>query len=593
MYGAELAEKASRKIGISPEELISLPTPSRGGALEGPRRRDLFSALRLRRDATSSREKRRSRQTRERRPSVEVLAGMVARTGREARTSKPDEQRQNDNAGRELTLLRAGCQRPFIQQLHGVGEIGLGKAVALAGGDSASDFDSGISEWGSCDDRESAAFEALLEEEARTRRKLWNPSPSSVAPSCSSSDSSASRRHHRRRPRATHRSPPSFRREKAAVTTQSQARPEASSKPETKESATTTDEGPSQMEPTHPAAPTLSTAAGERHRCTTAVASVREVHLCSEGTQCSGPPVNVGVQTSALRLPRKSAAGGERVVHASPPAAPPPKRTTPAEEERLEKTAAAELEVSHGETFAGEASSEPAGGRKAGVNATTRMHVRVGLDGLEDADRGQEPTVWAMAGGSSANIASGPVILLPLEGDEKRGAAPCTAKMFLSVTEFTTEPGVTAAVAGVISADDARTAPKEEGDEEGDEEWGEEGNEKGDEEGGGEGWQWQTSRLDPLWTGVGALGERLAGVGLLFDQLEGEMDHDRQVVEGYQKEAREEVDMVSRDLEGIRVLRASHRSAIGFMPRAVSDAASSAVAMAATATTILARRAPP
>ena len=56
--------------------------------------------------------------------------------------------------------------------------------------------------------------------------------------------------------------------------------------------------------------------------------------------------------------------------------------------------------------------------------------------------------------------ASGPVILLPLEGDEKRGAAPCTAKMFLSVTEFTTEPGVTAAVAGVISADDARTAPK-------------------------------------------------------------------------------------------------------------------------------------
>lgn len=108
-------------------------------------------------------------------------------------------------------------------------------------------------------------------------------------------------------------------------------------------------------------------------------------------------------QTSALRLPRKSAAGGERVVHASPPAAPPSKRTTPAEEERLEKTAAAELEVSHGGTFAGEASSEPAGGRKAGVNATTRMHVRVGLDGLEDADRGQEPTVWAMVGGSSAN----------------------------------------------------------------------------------------------------------------------------------------------------------------------------------------------
>lgn len=48
--------------------------------------------------------------------------------------------------------------------------------------------------------------------------------------------------------------------------------------------------------------------------------------------------------------------------------------------------------------------------------------------------------------------------------------------------------------------------------------------------------------------------------------------HHTQVVESYQKEAREEVGMVSRDLENIRVLRASHRSAIGFMPRVRRDA---------------------
>ena len=87
------------------------------------------------------------------------------------------------------------------------------------------------------------------------------------------------------------------------------------------------------------------------------------------------------------------------MVHARPPAAPP-ERSTPATE-RLEKAAAAEVEVLRGGTFSGETPSEPAGGGNVGARTTTRVHVRVGLEGLENADRGQKPTVWAVTGASS------------------------------------------------------------------------------------------------------------------------------------------------------------------------------------------------
>ncbi|CAM9214135.1 unnamed protein product [Laminaria digitata] len=423
---------------------------------------------------------------------------MLTRTGRDARLSKADE--QQTSGGRHITLLRAGCQRPVIQQLHEVGEVGLGRAVALTGGD-ASDLDSGISEWGSCDERESAAFEALLDEEARNRRKLWNH-PWSETPSCSSNDSPPPPPRPRARrfyspsplPRAKQmllpapapRPPPpqesnyylllfglsalsSCAREKPAIVAAlPEGRPEVLSKPETKESTTTMDKGASKMERAHPAAaaPSLIVAAAEEcHQCTPTVPSVREVERCSEGTQCSGPPVNVGVQTSTLRLPRKkSSATRERVVHARPPDAPPPERSIPAKE-RLEKAAAAaaKAEMLRGGTFFGETPrSEPTGGGKRGARTTTkRMHVRVGLEGLEGADRGQEPTVWAMAGGSRGDIkASGPFVMLPLEGNEQRGAAPCGVKMFLSVDDFTAEPDVTAVVAGGISSDDTRTVLK-------------------------------------------------------------------------------------------------------------------------------------
>ena len=37
------------------------------------------------------------------------------------------------------------------------------------------------------------------------------------------------------------------------------------------------------------------------------------------------------------------------------------------------------------------------------------------------------------------------------------------------------------------------------------------------------------SRLEPLWEGLGSLGERLAGVNARFDQLDQEISHDRKV----------------------------------------------------------------
>ncbi len=38
-----------------------------------------------------------------------------------------------------------------------------------------------------------------------------------------------------------------------------------------------------------------------------------------------------------------------------------------------------------------------------------------------------------------------------------------------------------------------------------------------------------TTCLDPLWEGLGSLGKRLAGVNARFDQLDQEIDHDREV----------------------------------------------------------------
>ena len=92
------------------------------------------------------------------------------------------------------------------------------------------------------------------------------------------------------------------------------------------------------------------------------------------------------------------------MIHASRPPAAPFERSIPATERLEEAVAAAEVEMLRTRTLFGEAPSEPAAGGEVGALATTRMHVRVGLEGLEDADREQEPTVWAVAGGGSSDI---------------------------------------------------------------------------------------------------------------------------------------------------------------------------------------------
>lgn len=76
----------------------------------------------------------------EQRRSEEVLAGMLTRTGRDAHTSQDGQQPLSESSC-TLALLRAGCPRPVVQHLHRSGEVGLGQAVGLAGGDS--DLDSG------------------------------------------------------------------------------------------------------------------------------------------------------------------------------------------------------------------------------------------------------------------------------------------------------------------------------------------------------------------------------------------------------------------------------------------------------------------
>ncbi|CAM9322380.1 unnamed protein product, partial [Ectocarpus sp. 12 AP-2014] len=48
------------------------------------------------------------------------------------------------------------------------------------------------------------------------------------------------------------------------------------------------------------------------------------------------------------------------------------------------------------------------------VAREAHMHVRVGLEGLRDADRGQQRAIWRVANGGDPS-APGPVMMLPLE----------------------------------------------------------------------------------------------------------------------------------------------------------------------------------
>lgn len=182
------------------------------------------------------------------------------------------------------------------------------------------------------------------------------------------------------------------------------------------------------------------------------------------------------------------------------------------------------------------------------------------------------------------SLAAGPVLMLSLEGDNtKRGGV----RKYLSVTDFPSEQKF-----GEGSGDSderGRCEEQKRPSVEVSNNWEdvEEGEE--DEE------QRPNRYLDPLWEGLGSLGERLAGVNARFDQLDQEIKHDRdvsvyvhmchrqprshlddlkryfgvlseilclkrgstfacssQVIESYQREAWKEADMASKDLADIR-----------------------------------------
>lgn len=76
------------------------------------------------------------------RDSVELLAGILKRSGQEAHISQAQIRRGKDS--HHITVLRAGCQTPCVQQLYGMGEVGLGQAMGLGGRySSSSELDSG------------------------------------------------------------------------------------------------------------------------------------------------------------------------------------------------------------------------------------------------------------------------------------------------------------------------------------------------------------------------------------------------------------------------------------------------------------------
>lgn len=113
--------------------------------------------------------------------------------------------------------------------------------------------------------------------------------------------------------------------------------------------------------------------------------------------------------------------------------------------------------------------------------------------------------------------------MLPLERD---GGEKSSVRRFLKVTDFTDGRANTGHGINICKKrwqDEADTGPSVADSGEGQEQEREQEQEEQQ--------QWRTSRLDPLWEGLGSLGERLAGVGSRFDQLDQEICHDRQASE--------------------------------------------------------------
>lgn len=107
-------------------------------------------------------------------------------------------------------------------------------------------------------------------------------------------------------------------------------------------------------------------------------------------------------QTSILRLPRKRTTTlRDRIVHAKSPI---PKESSSWPEalagkdhrEACLETNTTEIAAESAQHGQNEAASVEGVGAK-----TPRVHVRVSLEGLQDADREQKPTIWAVARGDN------------------------------------------------------------------------------------------------------------------------------------------------------------------------------------------------
>ncbi|CAM9290401.1 unnamed protein product, partial [Ectocarpus sp. 12 AP-2014] len=564
------------KAGIAPDELLFLPTSSRGVSVPDPRRDGLFSALRRRQDIVSGRDKRRRRRVTESRRSEEVLAGMLFRTDRDSRVCQAGHQQLNTSGC--LALLRVGGPTPAVQHFRSSPEIGFGQALGL-NGDDRSELESGISEWGSGDDSDTAGFEALLEREARATRRhhdggahLSSSPASSPFARCSPGDTprgSPGPKHKLCPVSAVRSTPPRAR--LADTNPEPKARPALGSQNSTPvaipEQIPTPLTLPKEVALEHPMPETpparvdssTETKEYQQRAAATPRGSIGNTKTRSEGVQCSGPPVDQGVQTSALRLPRKSGAATHRTIHPRPlsptkssASSSPEAQVNQHGEETYREKASRGLSTAAGGAY------EPA---RVGIAVAreAHMHVRVGLGGLRDADRGQQRAIWSVASGGDPS-ARGPVMMLPLElgQDGRNDASNRTVRRFLKVTDFTEgshEIGDRGTVALILQSKHTTSPVHAHGDVDNgvvdpilmDHRFS-----RDESEGRGQG---RTGRLDSLWEGLGSLGERLAEVGGRFDQLDQEICHDREVIEGYQREAQEEVELAARDLLDIRTQR--------------------------------------
>ncbi|CAM9722929.1 unnamed protein product, partial [Ascophyllum nodosum] len=452
-----------------------------------------------------------------------------------------------------ITLLRAGCQRLSVQRLYDVEKTEHGDALESTGGENSELSSVGTSECGSGDDGETVSFEVLLAKEGRR-----SASRIATSPSFSSSSSPASR-------------------EKTAFLRRWSCSPRVqTSKPSTchnpEDSARSVDDATtgSNQDLTAAVPSTIagkdgiesvslpfSASSSRKEDCEQPSTNKAPNPKRSAGAQYSGPPVDQGVQTTALRLPRSNDVR-YRVLKAryiTPPDRSPPPKTLPGQEDRetppqpeatkLEPMEAAPAEVAprkQADTFGTLLKPKVQGSIGA---KWAPVHLRLNMDEIQDADLGQRPTVWAAGGGAvvpgrdfttqsfsriveRADVQGGSVSKVV---NVKGGDTTATPPLAESLRAPSQEPKRCALGDGALVQNDNYTRELDK----------------------------RECPLDLVSKGMGSLGERLANVGAYMDRLEQDMNHDREVVEIYHKQVVNENEAAARDLrDALARRRASH-----------------------------------